>query len=164
MRQDAGGGGLYLKAEPMAKTSTPQPAPVQHININLDTAAELAGIAHAASPADRLQDLVLRVGSASYGAATAATMQAMAAVFEQEFGPVMWRAGFQAGQRSKKNTFELPAELSAALRRLADTPAQPAPVVNVAAPVVNIANEVIVPSRTVIATPRGDGSVLMVPQ
>jgi hypothetical protein len=149
------------KPTPAKPTTPPQ---VQQIHINVDIAAELAAIAHAKSPADQLQDLVLRAASASYGAATAVTAQAMAAAFEQQIGPMTWRAGFEAGRRNKTHTFELPAELSRALTKLADAPAPAAPVVHVAAPVVNVANEVIVPSRKVIARQLGDGAVEMTPQ
>jgi hypothetical protein len=150
-------------AKPASAKPTTSPQ-VQQIHINVDIAAELAAIAHAKNPADQLQDLVLRAASASYGAATAVTAKAMAAAFEQQIGPMTWRAGFEAGRRNKTYTFELPAELSAALRRLADAPAPAAPVVHVAAPEVHIDNHVEVPSRRVIARQLGDGVVEMVPQ
>jgi hypothetical protein len=154
----------------MAKSSKPAPAapaPRQDITVHLDLPSELAAIAHAKNPAEQLWNLVGRATASAFAAGQRNGMETLLATVERDIAPAMWRGGFEQGRRSKTFTFELPPELSRALTKLADAPAQaaaPAPIINVSPTPVTIQNTVEVPSRPVLATPRADGSVLMVPQ
>jgi hypothetical protein len=146
----------------MAKPSKPIVLPEIHLHI--DIPGELAVISAAKNPCAALGDLLGRLAQGMFANGYAAGATAMAEVAARSL-PKLKKL---RGARPVAVTLAMPVELTAALARLAEPaptpPTAPAPIINVSPTPVTIQNTVEVPSRTVLATPRADGSVLMVPQ
>ena len=141
-----------------------KPVALPEIHLHVDFVGELAAISAAVNPPMALAGFIGRVAQAMFanGYSSGAVAMAEAAV------TILPKLKSRRGAKTLAVTMEMPAELSRALARLAEpaptAPTAPAPIINVLPTPVTIQNTVEVPARTVLATPRGDGSVLMVPQ
>ena len=141
-----------------------KPVALPEIHLHVDFVKELAAISAAVDPPAALADLLGRVARTVFAGGFSAGATAMAEVALRRLPKLKKLRGAKAAAI----TLMMPAELTAALARLAEpaptAPTAPAPIISVLPTPVTIQNTVEVPARTVLATPRGDGSVLMVPQ
>ena len=144
--------------------SPAKPVALPEIHLHGDFVGELAAISAAANPPVALANFIGRVAHLMFtnGYSSGSTAMAEAAV------TILPKLKSRRRAKTLAVTMEMPPELSRALARLAEpaptAPAAQAPVINVLPTPVTIQNTVEVPARTVLATPRGDGSVLMTPQ
>jgi hypothetical protein len=148
----------------MAKSSKPDaPIVLPEIHLHLDIPGELAVISAATNPGAALGDLLGRLAQSMFANGYAVGAAAMA----EAAARCLPKLKKLRGASPVAVTMKMPAELTAALVRLAEPgPAAAAPVVNVSvSPTpVTIDNHVEVPSRRVIARQLGDGVVEMTPQ